>query len=214
VENLTLSLPPSKKDELLTQLDRFIVRKDSKERKHLPLKDFEKLAGSLSWSCNVFPLICPCLSSTYEKIKSMLKSHALVHVNWAISRELEWAEHYIQKSNGVVLLKHQNWCLGDTDFTIFCDASKTGLSFWYSHLNEGFIAEPPPLLNHDIHFLEGLCMAAALADVAKQGPGTKVVIYTDNEASYFSFNSLHSLPNYNPILLFSAGVQMDFDIHT
>lgn len=56
-------------------------------------------------------------------------------------------------------------------------------------------------------------MAAALANVAKQGKGTKVVIYTDNEASYFSFNSLHTLPNYNPILLSSASLQMDFDIH-
>lgn len=70
----------------------------------------------------------------------------------------------------------------------------------------------PPLVNHDIHFLKSLCMAAALDNVANCARGAKVVIYTDNEVSYFSFNSLHSLPDYNPILLFSAGVQMDFDI--
>jgi hypothetical protein len=212
VENLTLTLPPNKKTELLAQLDRFIVRKDSKERKRLPLKDFERLTGWLSWSCNVFPLIHPCLSSIYEKVKPMLQSHALVHVNRAISKELEWAEGYIMKLSGVVLLKHQNWRVGEADFTIFCDASKTGLGFWYPHLNEGFMAEPPPLVNHNIHFLEGLCMAAALANVAKRGAGSKVVIYTDNEASYFSFNSLHSHPNYNSILLFAAGIQMDFEI--
>jgi len=81
VENLTFTLPPDKKEELLAQLNHFIVRRYVPERKRLPLKDFERLTGWLSWSCNVFPLIQPCLSNIYAKIKSMSKSHALVLVN-------------------------------------------------------------------------------------------------------------------------------------
>lgn len=40
----------------------------------------------------------------------------------------------------------------------------------------------------------------------------KVVIYTDNEASFRVFSSFHAIPSYNPILIFSAGIMMKFGL--
>ncbi|KAF7784929.1 hypothetical protein Agabi119p4_1094 [Agaricus bisporus var. burnettii] len=211
-ENMTLSLAPERRADLLSELDRFIVRKKKgQQQRRFTLRAFLQLAGWLSWSFNVYPYLRPCLCNIYHKIGPMNRKDALVYTNRAISRELEWAEKHIQnESYGVMFLEELQWTLDSADFTVFCDASSTGLGFWYPRLNEGFTAHSPPNIPTNIYFGEGLCIAAALDDVRQRRSNCRVVVYTDNEASFRIFSSFHAVPEYNPILLFSAELMMKY----
>ncbi|XP_006463576.1 hypothetical protein AGABI2DRAFT_120388 [Agaricus bisporus var. bisporus H97] len=213
-ENLTLSLAPERRADLLSELDRFIVRKKKGEQqKRFTLRAFLQLAGWLSWAFNVYPYLRPCLCNIYFKIGPLKRKDALVYTNRAISRELEWAEKHIQnESYGTMFLEELQWTLDSADFTIFCDASATGLGFWYPRLNEGFTAHSPPNIPTNIYFGEGLCVAAALNDVCQRRSNCRVVVYTDNEASFRIFSSFHADPEYNPILLFSAELMMKYKL--
>ncbi|KAF7768619.1 hypothetical protein Agabi119p4_7862 [Agaricus bisporus var. burnettii] len=213
-KNLTLSLAPERRADLLEELDRFIVRKKKGEQqKRFTLRSFLQLAGWLSWSFNVYPYLRPCLCNIYHKIGGLKRKDALVYTNRAISRELEWAERHIQNANyGTMFLEELQWPLDSADYTIFCDASGTGLGFWYPELNIGYTAYSPPNIPRNIYFGEGLCIAAALDDVRKRRSNCRVVVYTDNEASFRIFSSFHAVPEYNPILLFSAGLMMKYKL--
>ncbi|EKM78009.1 hypothetical protein AGABI1DRAFT_129791 [Agaricus bisporus var. burnettii JB137-S8] len=213
-KNLTLSLAPERRADLLEELDRFIVRKKKGEQqKRFTLQSFLQLAGWLSWSFNVYPYLRPCLCNIYHKIGGLKRKDALVYTNRAISRELEWAERHIQNADyGTMFLEELQWPLDSADYTIFCDASGTGLGFWYPELNVGYTAYSPPNIPRNIYFGEGLCIAAALDDVRKRRSNCRVVVYTDNEASFRIFSSFHAVPQYNPILLFSAGLMMKYKL--
>ncbi|XP_006458969.1 hypothetical protein AGABI2DRAFT_56200, partial [Agaricus bisporus var. bisporus H97] len=86
------------------------------------------------------------------------------------------------------------------------------LGFWYPELNEGYLADTPPNIPPNIFFSEGLCIASALGNVAERGSNFKVAIYTDNEASFQVFSSFHSIPSYNPILIYAADVMMKYNL--
>lgn len=209
VDRLTLSLAPKRRSELLEQLDRFIIRKRSgDQQKRFQLKEYQQLTGWLSWAFNIYPYLRPCLCHLYHKIGPLKRRDALVYMNHAISRELEWAEHHIQQSDGIIFLKEWEWKLEEADYKVFCDASGFGLGFWYPELNEGYLADTPPNIPPNIFFSEGLCIASALGNVAERGRNFKVAIYTDNEASFQVFSSFHSIPSYNPILIYAADVMM------
>ncbi|KAF7785160.1 hypothetical protein Agabi119p4_1325 [Agaricus bisporus var. burnettii] len=207
--NLTLSMPPDRKEALLKELDRFIIRRSEKAlRKSFTLKDFQRLAGWLNWAFNVYPLLRPSLSHLYSKIAPLRRGKAPVHMNCAISRELEWAEHHIKVSDGVILLKHLDWTAAEADYTIFCDACEFGLGFWYPFLNLGYWGYAPSDTTNDIYFREGLCVAAALEDVSRRSSNSSVVIYTDNQSTFDVFSSLHADPNHNSLFLYMADLQI------
>lgn len=210
-QKLTLSLAPERREQLLEELDRFIVRKEDQQRKRFPLRAFLQLAGWLSWSFNVYPYLRPCLSNLYHKIGPLKRKDALVYTNRAISSELEWAEQHIKdNANGVMFLRELQWSIDNADYTIFCDASKIGLGFWFPYWNEGYWSDVPPNIPKNIFFSEGLCIASALENIAQRATTRTVVIYTDNEASFKVFSSLHAIPSYNPILLFSTALIMKY----
>jgi hypothetical protein len=212
-EKLTISLKPEKQQQLLDELDRFIIRIGrGQQQKRFTLKEFLQLAGWMVWAFNVYPYLRPSLCHLYQKIGPLKRKEGLVHINRVISRELQWAEEHMKRSPGIIFLREYQWKLGDADFRIFCDASGIGLGFWYPDLNEGYEAHLPPHIPPGIYFSEGLCIVSALFDAAQRGKGTKVAIFTDNEASFRTFSSFHAIPAYNPLLIFAADLVMRTDI--
>lgn len=145
VDNLSLSLAPERRQDLLDELDHFIIRKKKGEQqKKFPLRAYLQLAGWLTWSFNVYPFLRPCLNNLYHKIAPLKQKEGLVHMNRAISHDLEWAEGHIRDSlNGILFLRKFQWELGSADLTIFCDASMTGLGFWYPSEHEGYSGDLP-----------------------------------------------------------------------
>ncbi|XP_006457938.1 hypothetical protein AGABI2DRAFT_199027 [Agaricus bisporus var. bisporus H97] len=211
---LTFTMPLDRKEALLKELDRFIIRrKKGEQRKSFVLKDFQRLAGWLNWAFNVYPLLRPCLSHLYSKIGDLHRSKAPVHTNRAISRELEWAESHIKSSPGVVLLKQLDWSVQEADYIIFCDACEYGLAFWYPYLNLGFWGYAPTNTTNDIYFREGLAVVSALRDVTERQPGSSVVIYTDNQSTFDVFSSLHADPDHNSLLLYAADLQIHYNLN-
>jgi hypothetical protein len=205
LEELTISLAPERRNDLLTELDRFIIRRRSgPQQKRFPLREFLRLSGWMAWAFNIYPHLRPSMCHFYQKIGPLNRKDAPVTMNRIISRELEWAERHIKASNGILFLREYQWKVGEADAKVFCDASGVGLGFWYPDLNEGFEADLPPNIPPNIFFSEGLCIASALQNAALKGIGKRIAIFTDNEASFRVFSSFHAVPSYNSILLFAA----------
>ncbi|KAG2050845.1 hypothetical protein BDR06DRAFT_974263 [Suillus hirtellus] len=97
---------------------------------------------------------------------------------------------------------------------VFCNASSTGLSFWYLALNLGFQS---PLPSHspveDIFFYESLCVSSAIHDaVTHVQPDGRLVVFTDSLNTVFMFNSLAGPSGYNHLLMDTVEVILAFKI--
>lgn len=211
-EAMTLTLSAERKKDLLQQLDRFIVR-ERHPRKCFQLRDFQRMAGWLNWSFNVFPLLRPCLNNLYAKIAPLKRGKAYVIVNKAISKDLEWAEHHIAKSTEVILLREIEWTPNQAESTIFCDASLVGLSFYLPYTNQGFISEVPEGIPAEMNFFrEALAVTSAIDHIARSHPSSKLVVFSENQNTVDLFSSLSTRPDYNPLLIYATSLLLDFDI--
>lgn len=211
-EQMTLRLSADKKRELLQHLNEFITR-DHQPRKRFPLREFQRTAGWMNWSFNVFPLLRPCLNSLYAKILSLNRPRGLVIVNKVISKELQWAEQNISNSDGVVLLRELDWTPRDADHVIFCDASLVGLGFWMPNSNQGFVSKIPKGISAEMNFFrEALCVTSAIDHIAHLHPHSKIVIFSDNQNTVDMFSSLATRPDYNCLLIFATTIMIQTKI--
>lgn len=212
---LTVTLPEEKKQELLAELDRFIIRAGSKARKKFYLGDFQRMGGWMNWAFNVFPLLRPSLNSLYAKTAGIdpAKKYTLLHMNRLISKDLEWGEKHIKNSSGVLLLRELDWALGDADFTVFCDASIVGLAFWIENSNEGFFSPVPKDIPKEKNFFrEALAVVSAITELVPKLSGQRIVIYSDNENTVAIFSSLGCLPEYNNLLKHSVDLFLESNV--
>ncbi|GLB41624.1 hypothetical protein LshimejAT787_1002240 [Lyophyllum shimeji] len=130
------------------------------------------------------------------------KPHARIWCNQAIRGDLNWAADHMESSSGIHLLRAQLWDPSEADFTIFCDASLTGMGYWYPCSCVGFRSDIPPDTPSDkIFFYESLCVACAILDAAEYARcPCRLVVYTDNTNTVAMFSSLKALPAFNPLL--------------
>ncbi|GLB35583.1 hypothetical protein LshimejAT787_0211480 [Lyophyllum shimeji] len=199
---MTMTLPTDKHLELVAEMRRFTDREGRKSR-HFRAKAWQRLAGWINWSFNVFPLLRPCLNNVYPKITEHAdKPHARIWCNQAIRSDLNWAADHMESSSGVHLLRAQLWDPSEADFTIFCDASLTGMGYWYPCSCVGFRSDIPPDTPSDkIFFYKSLCVACAVLDAAEFARcPCRLVVYTDNTNTVAMFSSLKALPAFNPLL--------------
>lgn len=201
--NMTLTLPSDKKSELVAQLNDFARTPEGNGVKYA-LKDFQRLAGWFNWALNVYPLLKPALSNVYAKMSHSHPDKPLtkLYVNNAIRSDLLWAVDHLSRLPGTRVLQSLDWDLSTADVTAYCDASLSGLGFWFPGFNAGFwspIPEQPP---HDtIFYFEALSvLSAILYSTSLHVPVKKLVVYTDNLNTVQMFNSLSALPPYNEIL--------------
>lgn len=125
-----------------------------------------------------------------------------LYVNNLIRSDLWWAIDHLSRLPGTCLLKSMDWDTNDTDLTVYCDASLTGLGFWFPHLNVGFwshIPEDPP--KDTIFYFEALSVLSAVKHSTSLDVSVKkLVVYTDNLNTVHMFNTLSALPAYNDLL--------------
>src|ERR1700678_781266 len=125
-----------------------------------------------------------------------------LYVNNAIRSDLLWAIDHLTRLSGTRVLQSVNWNPDTADITAYCDASLTGLGFWFPDLSTGFwssVPEDPP--KDTIFYFEALSVLSAITHSTSLGlPLNKLVVYTDNLNTVHIFNSLSALPAYNEIL--------------
>ncbi|KAF9052274.1 hypothetical protein BDZ89DRAFT_885775, partial [Hymenopellis radicata] len=213
---LTATLPEDSKTDLVTNVRSFA------SRRRRTLHEFEQLAGWMNWSLNVYPLFKPALCNLYAKMSGKSWSHATIHLNKPLARELLWFAKHVEASSGMLFFANLDWNpLTESHLTIFCDASLTGMGFWVPDLNLGFTCPVDGGVMADrIFFWEALCVLAALKWYAESGlvffasakSPARLTIFTDNANTVHIFDTLRAKPEYNAILCAAVDIRVEHHI--
>jgi len=200
--SLTFTLPKQALDELLQEIEDFAFWSERKHGASWSLRRWQRLAGWMNWSFNVFPLLKPALNRLYPKIAGKDRPLTKIWVNNAVREDLNWATHHMRASLGINLLSSVSWDTEDADATVFCDACMEGLAFYYPDRSTGFYAPVPNDAARDIIFyFEALAVASACDDLKKTMPHrSQIIVYTDSMNTVDIFSSLRCLPEFNPLL--------------
>jgi len=209
---LSMTMPPDRLRELISAIDDFI----SSNHK-FTLHEWQRLAGWINWSFNVFPLLRPCLNNFYAKISGKCTPNKYVRINNAVCMDLTWAARHLDSDKGVCLIHHIHWDISSADVIIYCNACLDGMGFWLPDKCVGYYSPVPDnTTDEQIFYFEALCVLSAIhhaTDVLQILSSAKVLIYTDNNNSVSIFNALRCLPHYNPILIDAADVSITSGIH-
>ncbi|KAM5539527.1 hypothetical protein V8D89_006799 [Ganoderma adspersum] len=217
---LTASLPADSKASLFDAVQRFIDPTPSRRRS---LVEFRALAGHINWAFNVYPLLKPALSNLYAKIADTELRDAPIYVNNAIRAELSWFAHHVRNLPGVRFLAASAWSPVDLDATsphdeLACvDASQHGLGLYFPWLHMGFYSHLPTGTPSDIIFyFEALAVCSAVHRLPPWiSSGRRILrlgVLSDNTNTVSIFNTLHADPPYNPILMSTIDVRIQFDV--
>jgi hypothetical protein len=209
--SLSFMLPKYALDDLLHELQEFTSWSATKRGTSRTLRRWQRLAGWMNWSFNVFPMLRPALNNVYPKIAGKDKPLMKIWVNNDVRADLNWAVTHLRTSLGIRLLSSVCWDVNDADETIFCDASMQGLAFWYPACLQGYYSSVPVGSARDIIFYyEALAVTSAIDNLRQRGSHyAKVVIYTDSMNTVDIFNSLHCQPEFNPLLRFCMDIFLD-----
>ena len=195
---MSITMSPSARDELVTAIRNF-----ANPRQRRSLRDFQRLAGWVNWSLNVYPLLRPGLSGVYEKMRRGSYPFQKLSINNTICHELHWLANHIESSDGVHIIESQEWSRSEAHDTFLCDACPTGMGYWSPKTCEGFVCAISPLSCNGIFFFEALTVLSALSHVCETSfsKPRRLAILTDSLNTFDMFNTLHALPAYNPILI-------------
>lgn len=141
----------------------------------------------------------------------------MLWLNRSIVDELLWAAFHLDRSDGVYLLKSVSWRfqpLSPDILQVYCDASGSGMGFWYPSLNLGFQSSLPPKAPvHDIFFFEALCVSSAIHDAVTRLPQDgRLAVFTDSLNSVYLFNSLSGGPGFNRLLMDMVEIILTFRV--
>ncbi|PPQ96749.1 hypothetical protein CVT26_010234 [Gymnopilus dilepis] len=208
------SLPSEAKENLLEALTTWYSRPVNASKQAYRMRYWKQLAGWINWAFNVFPLLRPCLNCFYSKIAGPYDPGKKILLNNDIREDLSWAAYHIRHSDGIHLLRSREWDPLLADCTIYCDASLSGMGFWYPDSKTGFYASTPDNTPASlIFFFEALTVYCALRNAAsREHKGGRIVIYTDNYNTVQIFNSLRCDDKYNIILKSSVDILIDSQI--
>jgi len=97
---MTITMSSDAQAELVTAIRTF-----ANPRQRRSLRDFQRLAGWVNWSLNVFPLLHLGLSSVYEKMQCGTFPFQKLSISNSISSKLHWLAAHINVSNGVQIIE-------------------------------------------------------------------------------------------------------------
>jgi hypothetical protein len=198
--SMTITMPLAARDELVSA-----VRAFANPRQRRSLRDFQRLAGWVNWSLNVYPLLRPGLSGVYEKMRrgSYKFPFQKLSINNAVSNELRWLASHIERSDGVRIIDSREWSRSEAHDSFLCDACPTGMGYWSPKTCEGFVCATPSETRNGIFFFEALTVLSALSHACETilYRPCQLAILTDSLNTFDMFNTLHALPAYNPILI-------------
>lgn len=130
------------------------------------------------------------------------KPYTKLYVNNLIRADLTWAIDHMEVLSGIHVIDSSDWELEDADVHAICDASLTGMGFWFPEYDTGYACQIlENLLGKIIFYYEALCVLCALLKSDIIVPGAiRVVLYTDSFNTVQIFNSMAALPEFNEIL--------------
>jgi hypothetical protein len=210
-DSMTITMPRAARDELIVAIRNF-----ANPRQRRSLRDFQRLAGWVNWSLNVYPLLRPGLSGVYEKMRRGSFPFQKLSINNSISNELRWLASHIETSDGVRIIDSREWSRSEANDSFLCDACPSGMGYWSSKTCEGFVCATPSDTRNGIFFFEALTVLSALSHACESihYRPCRLAIFTDSSNTFDMFNTLHALPAYNPILitatdlLIKSGIKM------
>ena len=209
---LTMSMPLDSLRDLTAAITDFIT-----SRRKFSLKEWQRLAGWMNWSFNVFPLLRPALNNFYAKISGKSAPNRYVRINNAVRADLSWAVSHLEHDTGIRLIQQLRWDASSADFIIYCDACLEGMGFWLPDKCVGFYSPVPEGLNEEqIFYFEALCVLSALhhiIDLQHPPQSSRILIYTDNDNTVAIFNTLRCLPRYNSILISAVDALIAGSLH-
>ena len=121
---LTMLMPPDSSWDLIAVINDFI-----NSHWKFSLKEWQRLAGWINWSFNIFPLLRPALNNFYAKISGKSAPNRYVRINNAICMDLAWAVSHLEHDTGIQLIEQLHWEASSTNFTLYCDACLEGMGF-------------------------------------------------------------------------------------
>ncbi|KIY53713.1 hypothetical protein FISHEDRAFT_68649 [Fistulina hepatica ATCC 64428] len=190
-------MPDQSRLDLITILRSFAVLR---QRHHL--REFQQLGGWINWVLNVYPLLRPGLSTLYSKIKGKEQPYLTI-----------W------NSPSIYMMTSRVWSADDADLVVFTNASKEGITYFIPSFNLGFqcanhlVRLPRDISPNRIFYFEALAVVFAIMQILQLTAPTPhcLAIWTDNTNTVDIFNSLHALPPYNPLLITSVDLLMQYD---
>jgi hypothetical protein len=216
---MTVTIPLKACLQFLTRISDFINTAGT-DRRHT-LWEFQSLAGYANWVFNVYPLGQPGLCTLYSKIAGKTKANAHIYLNTAIRRELLWLSHYIETAPPVRIFSATSWdpaearSAGIHQLEVFTDASSIALAYYFPSLKLAYHAPLPNVSVSDkIFWFEALAACAAIhhaADVWARDFTPKLdrlLVHSDSTNTVDMFNSLHTKPHYNTILVSSINARI------
>jgi hypothetical protein len=209
---MTITMPSDAKRDLIAYLESFL--EGTRKGKRHELREFQRLAGWVNWSLNVFPLLKPGLSNVYAKMSGKTQTKAQMYVGKAVTEDLRWLLKHLRAAPGIYVYKSLTWDPHQSDLTIYCDASGVGMGFYIPSANQAYHSGLP--LNtpsEGIFFFEALAVCSALHWASNlPTPPKTLTIFSDNTNSVDIFNSLRATPTYNAILKSSIDARLACDV--
>jgi len=195
---MTITMPSTARAELVSAIRAF-----ANPRQRRSLKDFQRLAGWVNWSLNVYPLLRPGLSGVYEKMRRGSSPFQKLSINNVINNELRWLASHIEVSDGVHIIESREWSRLEANDSFLCDACPSGMGYWSPKTCEGFVCPVPSDTRNGIFFFEALTVLSALSHACEtvRSRPYRLALFTDSLNTFDMFNTLHALPAYNPILI-------------
>ena len=157
----------------------------------------------------------------YSKIAGKSRANARIYLNSGIICELRWLSNYVLTAPPVHIFSTTTWdpieacSAGLHQLEVFTDASSKALAYYFPSLSLAYHvplpANPP---SDTIFWFEALAVSSAIhhaADIWARDFTPKLdrlLVSTDNMNTVHMFNSLHTKPSYNPLLVSSINTRI------
>jgi hypothetical protein len=216
---MMVTIPDDARKRFLLHISEFIniVGTD----RHHTLCEFQSLAGYANWVFNVYLLGRPGLCNIYAKLASKTKVNAYIYLNSSIVQELQWLAQYICSVSPIHIFSSTPWDPSDVrvaslhQLDVFTDASSIALAYCFPSLRLTYHAPLPSNPPSNIIFwFEALAACSAIhhtADVWASDFSSRLDhlwVHTDNMNTVNIFNTLHTKPPYNQILISSINARI------
>ena len=148
---LFMMMPPDALRELISAIDEFVS-----SNLKFTLQEWQRLAGWINQSFNVFPLLRPCLNNFYAKISGKCALNKYIRINNAVCADLTGAARHLDSDDGVCLFHHIHWDISSADIIIYCEACLDGMGFWLPDKCVGYYSPVPDSTTENRSFISKL----------------------------------------------------------
>ena len=173
--NMTVSLPHEKKEELRNKIEEFVNKKKATKRELL------SLIGKLSFACKVLPAGRIFLRRMIDLSTTVKELHYHIYLSQDFTKDLQWWRQILPGWSGSTFILEPEWSTPKS-FHFYTDASG-GISYrayWNGHWFNGTWKEGQE--RKDIQWKELLVIVMAAATWGHCWTGKRIMAHCDNQA--------------------------------